>query len=159
MALSISRQSMKITPCASQKTLAITFRADCCVFGRFGAHSSGLTHCYDPSRDSGFHVQSIVTNRRKNSFELRLTQTKFCSEVVARMRFWSIVSNRGNHLAQSLLMHKCVCKILTTCSVNTDTISAMSRTVTFESFKTILQILLVIYGAQRKIASGHNNQA
>ena len=33
---------MKITPRASQKTLATTFPADCCVFGRFGALSPGL---------------------------------------------------------------------------------------------------------------------
>ena len=34
---------MMITSCASQKTLAITVPADCFVFGRFGAHSPGLS--------------------------------------------------------------------------------------------------------------------
>ena len=46
---------MKITPCVSQKSLAINFPADCCVFGRFGALSAGLTHCFDPSHDSAVH--------------------------------------------------------------------------------------------------------
>ena len=60
--------------------------------------------------------------------------------------FWSIVNNRGTHLAQSFLMHKCVCKILTTRPVEMDTISAISRTFTFGSFKTISRILLIISG-------------
>ena len=34
---------MKITPCAIKKTLAITFPADCCIIGSFGALSPGLT--------------------------------------------------------------------------------------------------------------------
>ena len=38
------------------------------------------------------------------------------------MRFWSIVNNHGTHLAQSFLMHKCVCKILTNSSVEMVTI-------------------------------------
>ena len=46
------KSSMKITPCASQKTLTITFPVDCCVFGCFGALLPGLTHCFDPSRNS-----------------------------------------------------------------------------------------------------------
>ena len=37
------------------ETLAITFPTDCCVFGRFRVLSPGLTHCFDPSRDSGVH--------------------------------------------------------------------------------------------------------
>ena len=61
-------------------------------------------------------------------------------------RFWSIVSNRGTHLAQSFLKQKYVCKILTTCSVEMDTILAISRTFTFGSFKTISWILLIISG-------------
>ena len=40
-------------PCASQKTPAITFPDNFCVFGRFYALSPGLTHYFDPSRDSG----------------------------------------------------------------------------------------------------------
>ena len=45
--------SFLITRYASQKTLAITFPADCCVSERFSALSPGLTHYFDPSRDSG----------------------------------------------------------------------------------------------------------
>ena len=123
---------MKIIPCAFQKTLAMacvfrdlgnfgkvmTFAANCCVFGRFGALSSGLADCFHPSRDYGvwwwIHVSSFITNRRKNSFGSLLKYAKFCSKVVTRMRLWSIVSNRGTHLARSFLMHKCVCKILIT---------------------------------------------
>ena len=104
-----------------QKTLSITFPANCCVFGRFSALSPGLTHCFDPSRASGvlwwIYASSIDTNRHNDSFGLRLKQAKFCFEVVTRMRFWSIVGNRGAHFAQSFLMHKCVCKILNTRSV------------------------------------------
>ena len=44
-------------------------------------------------------------------------------------------------------MHKYVCKILTTRSIEMDTISAISRTFTFGSFKTISWILLIISGA------------
>ena len=51
--------------------------------------------------------------------------------------------NRGIHLRQSFLMHKCVCKILTTRSVKMDTIS---RNFNFGSFKTISWILLIISG-------------
>ena len=71
---------------------------------------------------------------------------QFRSEVITRMRFLSIVSNRSTHLAQSFLVHECVCKILTTRSVEMDTISAISRTFTFGSFKTISWILLIISG-------------
>ena len=39
---------MKITPCASQKTLSITFSAECCVCGCFGTFLPGLTHCFWP---------------------------------------------------------------------------------------------------------------
>ena len=119
-----------------------------CVFGRFGVLSPGLIDCSDPSRDFGvqwwIYVLSIVTNRRKNSFGLRLKQATVCSEVVAQIRFWSIVSNSGTHFAQSFLMHKCACKILTTRSVEMDTISVISRNFTFGSFKTISWILLII---------------
>ena len=38
------------------KILAIIFPTDCCVFERFGALSSGLSHCFAPSRDSGVPI-------------------------------------------------------------------------------------------------------
>ena len=50
---------------------------------------------------------------------------------------------RWIRVSQSFLMHKCVCKILTTRSIEMDTIS---RTFTFGSFKTISWILLIIFG-------------
>ena len=116
-------------------------------FRMLGALSSGLTHCFNPSRDSGvqwwIHVSSMVTNRYKSTFVLRLKQDKFCSEVVTRMRFWSIGSNRGTHLAQSFLIHKCVCKTFTTHSFKMNMISATSRTFTFWSFKKISWVLLI----------------
>ena len=58
----------------------------------------------------------------------------------------SMVSERGTHFLQSFLMHKCVCKILTTCSVEMDMILTISWTFTFGLFKTISWILLIISG-------------
>ena len=69
---------------------------------------------------------------------------KIQSERILPLRFWSIVSIRGTHLAQSFLMHKRICKILTTPSLEVDTISAISRTLTFGLFKTISWILFKI---------------
>ena len=72
------------------------------------------------------------------------------------MRFRNIVANpcfirrhkltqKLFRIAQSFFMYKCVCKILTTRSVEMDTISAISRTFTFGSFKTISCILLIFF--------------
>ena len=68
------------------------------------------------------------------------------AEMVTRMRFWSSVSNRSTHLAQSFLMHKRVYEILTIRSLEMDTLSAILRTFIFGSFETISWILLIISG-------------
>ena len=108
---------MKNTPCASQETLAITFPADCCVFGRFGALLPGLNHCFYPLRDSGVSWWICFLNRHKSTqklFRIAIKIGKILLRSGDTNAFWSIVSNRGTHLAQIFLIHKCVCKILTT---------------------------------------------
>ena len=52
------------------------------------------------------HVSFIVTYLRKNSALLRLIIFHHCSESSTRRCFWSKVSSRGTHFAQSFLIPK-----------------------------------------------------
>ncbi|KAK9883765.1 hypothetical protein WA026_001952 [Henosepilachna vigintioctopunctata] len=89
---------MKMTPCGSQNTDAITFPADCFVFPHFGAGSSCAVYSDDCRLDFGVklwsHVSSFVTYRSKNSGLLSLVNFKHCSESSICRCFWSKVSLR-----------------------------------------------------------------
>ena len=95
-----------------------------------------------------------IPKNTSHNFPSRLLRvwTLWCTFTRFNSLFWlftwfrSIVIHCSTHLAESFLMHKCVCKILTTRSVEMDTISAISRTYTFGSFKIISWILLIISG-------------
>ena len=65
---------MKITLCASQKTLTITFPDDCWVFGRFGALSPGLTYCFNPSRHTNAFLVDCQESRHPSCTELSHAQ-------------------------------------------------------------------------------------
>ena len=123
---------IKITPCESQKTVAINFPADGTVFAFFGADLVGEIHCFNCCLVSGvyqwIHVSSTITKRRRNSFGLRLNGVKHCSEMVSRFRLLSGVSKSGTQRADSFLMSKISCRIGPTRSFEMPTVSAISRT-------------------------------
>ena len=106
---------MNNMPLESQKTDAITFPLDCCVFDRFDAVPPGFAHCVTCCFDSGvywwIHVSSMISKWCKKSLELSLERSKQLCESRIRWHFCSIVSKRGTYFAVSFHMPKLLCKI------------------------------------------------
>ena len=64
-----------------------------------------------------FHPSPQIDAKTLSSFGLN--RTNFAATGHTNTP-WPVVSNCGTHLAQNFLMHKYVCKIWTTCSIETD---------------------------------------
>ena len=102
--------TMNIVPCASQNADGIMLWADLCVFSRFGVGLSRAIHSADSRLDSGVKwwsdVSSIIPYRRINSGLIRLNSFKHSSKSSICCCFWSIVSLRWTHFAQSFRIPK-----------------------------------------------------
>ena len=87
-----------------------------------------------------------VKPKPKRLLGLWLKKCKQLCESRNRWRFWSIVSKRGTHFADSFLMPKSSCKISITDRIDMPATSDYSCTITFESSNTTSWIFFMISG-------------
>jgi len=98
---------------------------------------------------NGESVSSIVINRCRKSVLFLLKRSKHCSKIFTRVRFWSAVSKRGTHLAQSFFISNSSCKIYPTRSFEMPIISEISRIFIRRLSSTISCTCLMISGVVR----------